>query len=136
MRIFIIGLPLKQRLGRSLLHRSLVLSRQSPAPQLSPSATVPFHDCPLPRLLSPSMTVSFFGIEPAILDSITGKALDAEGVLVPKTLWPSITRTVYKNCKHYLNTYMNVFSALLTLFRTNFVTNTPFVHSGSLSQEG
>ncbi|EDR02821.1 acetate--CoA ligase [Laccaria bicolor S238N-H82] len=57
-----------------------------------------------------SATVPFFGIEPAILDPITGKELEGnnvEGVLVLKTPWPSIARTIYKDHKRYLETYMN-----------------------------
>ncbi|KIJ95754.1 hypothetical protein K443DRAFT_682777 [Laccaria amethystina LaAM-08-1] len=57
-----------------------------------------------------SATVPFFGIEPAILDPVTGKELEGnnvDGVLVLKTPWPSIARTVYKDHKRYLDTYMN-----------------------------
>ncbi|KZT08091.1 acetyl-coenzyme a synthetase [Laetiporus sulphureus 93-53] len=54
-------------------------------------------------------TVPFFGIEPAILDPVTGKEIEGEGVegvLVLKTPWPSIARTVYQDHKRYLETYM------------------------------
>lgn len=65
-------------------------------------------------------TVPFFGIEPAILDPVTGKVRsvcaiarrvrahvmmqeiegpNVEGVLVLKTPWPSIARTVYQDHK-------------------------------------
>ncbi|KAH9947778.1 acetate--CoA ligase [Amylocystis lapponica] len=47
-----------------------------------------------------SATVPFFGIEPAILDAVSGKELEGnnvEGVLVLKTPWPSIARTIYQD---------------------------------------
>lgn len=53
----------------------------------------------------------FFGIEPAILDPVSGKELEGnnvEGVLVLKTPWPSIARTVYEDHNRYLETYMKV----------------------------
>ncbi|KDQ09202.1 hypothetical protein BOTBODRAFT_643258 [Botryobasidium botryosum FD-172 SS1] len=56
-----------------------------------------------------SATVPFFGIEAAILDPVTGKELegnDVSGVLVLRNPWPSIARTVYKDHKRYLETYM------------------------------
>ncbi|TFY53713.1 hypothetical protein EVJ58_g9297 [Rhodofomes roseus] len=56
-----------------------------------------------------SATVPFFGIETAILDPTTGKELegpDVEGVLVLKTPWPSIARSVYQDHQRYLETYM------------------------------
>ncbi|KIJ29948.1 hypothetical protein M422DRAFT_235032 [Sphaerobolus stellatus SS14] len=56
-----------------------------------------------------SATVPFFGIETAILDPTTGKELkgnDVEGVLVIKSPWPSIARTIYNDHKRYLETYM------------------------------
>jgi len=56
-----------------------------------------------------SATVPFFGIEPAILDPVTGKELEGnnvEGVLVLKRPWPSIARSVYQDHKRYLETYM------------------------------
>ena len=77
-----------------------------------------------------SATVPFFGIEPAILDAVSGKVgLDAlflncnkkkltrwqelignnvEGVLALKNPWPSIARTIYQDHKRYLETYMKV----------------------------
>ncbi|EDR05414.1 uncharacterized protein LACBIDRAFT_329693 [Laccaria bicolor S238N-H82] len=57
-----------------------------------------------------SATIPFFGIEPAILDPVTGNELEGnnvEGVLVLKTPWPSIARTVCKEHKSYLGTCMN-----------------------------
>lgn len=56
-----------------------------------------------------SATVPFFGIEPAILDPVTGQELTGnhvEGALVLKTPWPSIARTIWKDHKRYLETYM------------------------------
>ena len=56
-----------------------------------------------------SATVPFFGIEPAILDPVSGEELkgdNVEGVLVIKTPWPSIARTVYQDHNRYLETYM------------------------------
>ncbi|KAF8643355.1 hypothetical protein AX16_009083 [Volvariella volvacea WC 439] len=56
-----------------------------------------------------SATVPFFGIEPAILDPVSGEELKGEGVegvLVLKTPWPSIARTIYNDHKRYLETYM------------------------------
>ncbi|KAL1691266.1 acetate--CoA ligase [Schizophyllum commune] len=54
-------------------------------------------------------TVPFFGIEPAILDPVSGKELEGnnvEGVLAIKSPWPSIARTVYQDHNRYLDTYM------------------------------
>ena len=56
-----------------------------------------------------SATVPFFGIEPVLLDPQTGKELEGnsvEGVLVLKTPWPSIARSVYQDHNRYLETYM------------------------------
>jgi acetyl-CoA synthetase len=56
-----------------------------------------------------SATVPFFGIEPLILDPVSGKVLEGnnvEGVLALKNPWPSIARTVYQDHKRYLETYM------------------------------
>ena len=76
-----------------------------------------------------SATVPFFGIEPAILDPVTGKELEGnnvEGVLVLKTPWPSIARTVYKDHKRYLDTYMNVCFASLTSALADLVKAIPW----------
>ncbi|KAF8175933.1 hypothetical protein K438DRAFT_1418863, partial [Mycena galopus ATCC 62051] len=61
-----------------------------------------------------SATVSFFGHEPAILDGASGKELDgtAEGVLALKTLWPSITHTIWQDHARYLDTYMKPYPGL------------------------
>ncbi|TFK71460.1 acetate--CoA ligase [Pluteus cervinus] len=56
-----------------------------------------------------SATVPFFGIEPAILDPVSGEELkgdNVEGVLVLKHPWPSIARTINQDHKRYVETYM------------------------------
>lgn len=56
-----------------------------------------------------SATFPFFGYELEIIDPTSGKILegnDVEGVLACKKPWPSIARTVYKDHKRYLDTYM------------------------------
>lgn len=56
-----------------------------------------------------SATFPFFGYELEIIDPTSGKVLegnDVEGVLACKKPWPSIARTVYKDHKRYLDTYM------------------------------
>jgi acyl-coenzyme A synthetase/AMP-(fatty) acid ligase len=56
-----------------------------------------------------SATFPFFGYELEIIDPTSGKVLegnDVEGVLVCKKPWPSIARTVYRDHKRYLETYM------------------------------
>lgn len=58
-----------------------------------------------------SATVPFFGIEPVILDTTSGVELEGnnvEGVLALRNPWPSIARTVYRDHKRYLETYMKV----------------------------
>lgn len=59
-----------------------------------------------------SATLPFFGIEAAIIDPVSGEELqgnDVEGVLAIKSSWPSITRSIWNNHSHYLNTYMNAY---------------------------
>jgi acetyl-CoA synthetase len=54
-------------------------------------------------------TVPFFGIQPALVDPVSGEELkgnSVEGVLVLKNSWPSIARTVYRDHKRYIETYM------------------------------
>ncbi|EIW68093.1 hypothetical protein TREMEDRAFT_45054 [Tremella mesenterica DSM 1558] len=56
-----------------------------------------------------SATFPFFGYDLDIIDPQTGQRLegnDVEGVLVAKNPWPSIARTVFKDHKRYLETYM------------------------------
>ncbi|KAG1886527.1 hypothetical protein F4604DRAFT_1900295 [Suillus subluteus] len=62
-----------------------------------------------------SATVPFFGIEPAILDPVSGKELEGnnvEGVLVIKQPWPSIARSVYNDHSRYLETYMKPYAGV------------------------
>ncbi|KAK0499260.1 hypothetical protein EDD18DRAFT_1156139 [Armillaria luteobubalina] len=62
-----------------------------------------------------SATVPFFGIDPVILDPVSGKELegnDVEGVLALSTPWPSIARTIYGDHKRYLETYMKPYPGL------------------------
>ncbi|KAF4631710.1 hypothetical protein G7Y89_g6421 [Cudoniella acicularis] len=56
-------------------------------------------------------TVPFLGIEPAILDPMSGEELHgkAEGVLVLKNPWPSMARTVYRAHDRYMDTYFDVY---------------------------
>jgi acetyl-CoA synthetase len=57
-----------------------------------------------------SATFPFFGVEPVILDPVTGKEIEGnnvEGVLAVKRPWPSMARTVYNNHHRYLDTYFN-----------------------------
>jgi len=67
---------------------------------------------PLPGAISTkpgSATFPFFGFDVAIIDPQTGKELegnDVEGVLVARKPWPSLARTVFKDHKRYLETYM------------------------------
>ncbi|KFA71663.1 hypothetical protein S40288_08058 [Stachybotrys chartarum IBT 40288] len=59
-----------------------------------------------------SASLPFFGIEPAIIDPMSGEEIhgnDVEGVLAFKQAWPSITRTVWGAHKRYMDTYLNVY---------------------------
>ncbi|KAF8454522.1 hypothetical protein BGX38DRAFT_1249374 [Terfezia claveryi] len=59
-----------------------------------------------------SASLPFFGIEPAIVDPVTGRELvgnDVEGVLVIKQPWPSMARTVWGSHQRYMDTYFNVY---------------------------
>ncbi|KAF8607099.1 acetate--CoA ligase [Ceratobasidium sp. AG-I] len=56
-----------------------------------------------------SATVPFWGIDPVILDPVSGKELEGnnvEGVLCIRKPWPSIARSVYKDHARYLDTYL------------------------------
>ncbi|CAG8630012.1 11777_t:CDS:2 [Paraglomus brasilianum] len=56
-----------------------------------------------------SATVPFFGVDPVILDPVTGEELHGngvEGVLAFKQPWPSMAKTVYNNHHRYLDTYL------------------------------
>lgn len=59
-----------------------------------------------------SASLPFFGIEPAIIDPVSGEELhgnDVEGVLAFKQPWPSMARTVWGAHKRYMETYLNVY---------------------------
>ncbi|KAK5005097.1 hypothetical protein LTR28_008123 [Elasticomyces elasticus] len=62
-----------------------------------------------------SASLPFFGIEPAIVDPVSGKEIhgnDVEGVLAFKKPWPSMARTVWRAHKRYMDTYLNVYKGL------------------------
>jgi len=57
-----------------------------------------------------SATLPFFGIEPAILDPVSGDELhgnDVEGVLAIKKPWPSMARTVWGSHQRFMEAYLN-----------------------------
>ncbi|KAJ6441997.1 acetyl-coenzyme A synthetase [Purpureocillium lavendulum] len=59
-----------------------------------------------------SASLPFFGIEPAIIDPVSGEEIhgnDVDGVLAFKQAWPSMARTVYGAHKRYMDTYLNVY---------------------------
>ncbi|EON64710.1 acetyl-coenzyme A synthetase [Coniosporium apollinis CBS 100218] len=59
-----------------------------------------------------SASLPFFGIEPAIIDPVSGEEVhgnDVEGVLAFKQAWPSMARTVWGAHKRYMDTYLNVY---------------------------
>ena len=59
-----------------------------------------------------SASLPFFGIEPVIIDPVSGEEIqgnDVEGVLAFKQGWPSMARTVWGAHKRYLDTYLNVY---------------------------
>ncbi|EAW10546.1 acetate--CoA ligase [Aspergillus clavatus NRRL 1] len=59
-----------------------------------------------------SASMPFFGIEPAIIDPVSGEEIsgnDVEGVLAFKQAWPSMARTVWGAHKRYMETYLNVY---------------------------
>lgn len=59
-----------------------------------------------------SASLPFFGIEPAIIDPVSGVEIhgnDVEGVLAFKQSWPSMARTVWGAHKRYMETYMKVY---------------------------
>lgn len=59
-----------------------------------------------------SASFPFFGIEPAIIDPVSGeerRGNDVEGVLAFKQPWPSMARTVWGAHKRYMDTYLNVY---------------------------
>jgi len=59
-----------------------------------------------------SASLPFFGIEPAIIDPVSGEELhgnDVEGVLCFKQPWPSMARTVWASHQRFMDTYLNVY---------------------------
>ena len=55
-----------------------------------------------------SATTPFFGVQPVLLDSVTGAEIDetaAEGVLAIKDSWPGQMRTVWGDHERFMNTY-------------------------------
>jgi acetyl-CoA synthetase len=59
-----------------------------------------------------SASLPFFGIEPVIIDPVSGEEIegnDVEGVLAFKQPWPSMARTVWGAHKRYMDTYLNVY---------------------------
>jgi hypothetical protein len=59
-----------------------------------------------------SASLPFFGIEPAIIDPVSGEEIhgnDVEGVLAFKQPWPSMARTVWGAHRRYMETYLNVY---------------------------
>lgn len=59
-----------------------------------------------------SASLPFFGIEPVILDPVSGSEIDhsdVEGVLAFKQPWPSMARTVWGAHDRYIDTYLKPF---------------------------
>jgi acetyl-CoA synthetase len=62
-----------------------------------------------------SCSLPFFGIEPALLDPVTGREIphvpgeETHGVLCIKRPWPAVARTVYGNHERYMNAYLRPF---------------------------
>jgi hypothetical protein len=68
-----------------------------------------------------SASLPFFGIEPAIIDPVSGEEIhgnDVEGVLAFKQPWPSLARTVWGAHQRYMDTYLNVYKGYYV--STNF----------------
>lgn len=56
-----------------------------------------------------SASLPIFGMDARLIDPVHGHEIegnDVEGVLVIKSTWPSMTRTVYKNHQKYMDTYL------------------------------
>ena len=57
-----------------------------------------------------SATTPFFGVQPVLLDSVTGAEIDetaAEGVLAIKDSWPGQMRTVWGDHERFMSTYFS-----------------------------
>jgi acetyl-CoA synthetase len=66
-----------------------------------------------------SASLPFFGIEPSIIDPVSGEEIhgnDVEGVLAFKQPWPSMARTVWGAHKRYRDTYLNVYKGYYVSF--------------------
>lgn len=72
-----------------------------------------------------SASLPFFGIEPAVIDPVSGEEIhgnDVEGVLAIKKPWPSMARTVWGAHKRYMDTYLNVYKGYyVSFFLSNHV---------------
>lgn len=83
-----------------------------------------------------SASLPFFGIEPAIIDPVSGEEItgnDVEGVLAFKQPWPSMARTVWGAHKRYMDTYLNVYKGYYVWRRplnlmAHRLTDHPLVH--------
>ncbi|RKL33570.1 Acetyl-coenzyme A synthetase [Fusarium proliferatum] len=59
-----------------------------------------------------SCSLPFFGVEPALIDPVSGQEIhgnDVEGVLTFKQSWPSMARTVWGAHNRYRETYLDVY---------------------------
>lgn len=59
-----------------------------------------------------SASLPFFGIDPVIIDPVSGQVLegnDVEGVLAVRQPWPSMARTVWKSHERFMDTYLRVY---------------------------
>lgn len=59
-----------------------------------------------------SCSLPFFGVEPALIDPVSGEEIhgnDVEGVLTFKQSWPSMARTVWGAHNRYKETYLDVY---------------------------
>ena len=68
-----------------------------------------------------SASLPFFGIDPAIIDPVSGEEIhgnDVEGVLAFKQPWPSMTRTVFAH-KRYMETYLDVYKGYYVSHRVS-----------------
>jgi acetyl-CoA synthetase len=80
-----------------------------------------------------SASLPFFGIEPAIIDPVSGEEIhgnDVEGVLAFKQPWPSLARTVWGAHQRYMDTYLNVYKGyyVSTKFSLNCTVLMVIVH--------
>lgn len=82
-----------------------------------------------------SASLPFFGIEPAIIDPVSGEEIhgnDVEGVLAFKQPWPSMARTVWGAHKRYMDTYLNVYKGYYVSIRDHPITKRLFANLVSL----